>query len=213
MNKLPTECERNESIDEPVDSSISVQGRRPPDTLEKYHDTAGISNSVEIDPLPRKYARRTRLRAWQSAHQCSRAKESISCVGFRRFRSLSSDPEDQLFCEGLTNELVKAMQDRAGFRIAEIPVTDQQRLTFAGEREELKLNAVLVGKLRKTGERLRISVQLTNVSDGSVMWSEIYDRRLENAVAIQGEIARAIAQTIPICRAREHFPARSREKP
>ncbi len=196
MNKLQTEGGMNESLDEPIDVPVSVQARRPPDALEKYQDTAGIGDAIEIESLRGKYARRTRLRARDRRPRSSATKEAISCLGFRRFLSLSSDPEDELFCEGLTNELFKTMRSRAGLRIAEIPLADQEKTTVAVDGEEFKLNAVLVGKLRKTGERLRVSVQLTNVFDGSVMWSEIYECRLDNAVAIQGEIARAIAQTI-----------------
>lgn len=159
----------DEIVPEPIDLPISIQARRPPDTLGKYQDSIGKGDAVEIESLRKKYAGRTRLGQRDRRPQSSAAKEAISYVGFRRFLSLSSDPDDELFCEGLTNELVKAMRSRAGLRIAKIPVADQESTTFAGEGEKVRLNAVLVGKLRKIEERPRISVQLTNVFDGSVM--------------------------------------------
>jgi adenylate cyclase len=90
------------------------------------------------------------------------------------------------------------MRDQSGLRISEIPAADQQGMTFARLCEELTPNTVLAGKVRKTGRRLRISVQLMNMSDGSVIWSEIYERRFGNVVAIQEEIAHAIAHDVPI---------------
>lgn len=126
------------------------------------------------------------------------AGEMKSCIGLGQFSSLSSDREAQLFCEGLTKELFNAMRGMAGLQISKIPPIDEQRMTRAVMCKKLKVNAMLVGKVRKIGGRLRISVRLTSGSDGSVMWSGMYERRFENALEIQGEIARAIVHTAPI---------------
>jgi TolB-like protein len=136
-----------------------------------------------------------KLDAWQALPG---AGEMKSCIGLGQFRSLSSDCEAQLFCEGLTKELFNTMRGMMRLQISKIPPIDQQRMTPAAMCRKLNVNAVLLGKVRKIGERLRISIRLTSGSDGSVMWSGMYERRFENAPAIQGEIARAIVHAAPI---------------
>jgi TolB-like protein len=177
VNKLATETEARENdVDAHVNTVAGLQ-------VDKPAHTSGKGAPLALC--------RRRL-AWPGAG------EMKSCIGLGQFLSLSSDREAQMFCEGLSKKLFKAMRGMTGLQISKIPRIDRQRMTGAVKWKELTVNATLMGKVRKIGGRLRISVRLTSGSDGSVMWSGMYEHRFENALAIQGEIVRAIVHTVPI---------------
>ncbi len=73
--------------------------------------------------------------------------------------------------------------------------------------EELKVNAVLEGSVRKAANRLRITAQLINVADGYQLWSERYDRELEDVFAIQDEISESIVEALRVVLSPEEKPA------
>ncbi len=112
------------------------------------------------------------------------------------FASLSQDPADGLFADGITEEILNALAAIPGLRVA----GRSSVFSFKGRSEDprsvgAKLNVatILEGTLRRAGNRLRISVQLISAADGYQLWSERYDRVLEDVFAVQDEIATAIA--------------------
>ena len=115
------------------------------------------------------------------------------------FTNISAHPENEFFAEGITEEVINALTQIKGLRVA----ARTSALTFkrmhvdrriVGERFNVK--TVLKGSVRKAGSRVRITAQLINVADGYHLWSERYDRELKDIFEVQDDIARAIASRL-----------------
>ena len=115
------------------------------------------------------------------------------------FTSLSRDPEDEFFADGVTEEILNALAHIPGLRVA----GRSSSFSFKGKNEDLrsvgaKLNVatILEGTLRRSGARLRITAQLIDAADGYQLWSERYERVIEDVFAVQDEIATTIADRL-----------------
>jgi serine/threonine-protein kinase len=115
------------------------------------------------------------------------------------FRDMSPGKDQDCFCEGLTEELISALTKIRGLRVAArtsaFQFKDQDRdLRHIGET--LNVATVLDGSVRKTGNRLRITIELLNSADGYHLWSERFDRDLEDVFAVQDEIASTVVRIL-----------------
>jgi eukaryotic-like serine/threonine-protein kinase len=117
------------------------------------------------------------------------------------FVNMSADPEQEYFCDGLAEEIINALTKIKSLKV----VARTSAFAFKGIKSDIreigrKLNvsSVLEGSVRKSGSRLRITAQLINVSDGYHLWSEKYDRNLEDVFAIQDEISEAIVDILKV---------------
>jgi TolB-like protein/Flp pilus assembly protein TadD len=117
------------------------------------------------------------------------------------FRNMSSDPENEFFSDGLAEELINALTKVAGLRVA----SRTSSFAFRGKNEDvrkigeqLNVRTVLEGSVRKSGNRLRISAQLVDVADGYHVWSETYNRELQDVFSIQDEIAHSITTALKV---------------
>src|SRR4029453_19324121 len=107
--------------------------------------------------------------------------------------------DQDYFCEGMAEEIITALSVIPGLRVAARTSTFQFKGTSQDVRrigQTLGVNKVLEGSVRTAGERLRVTAQLINVDDGYRVWSERYDRQMEDVFAIQDEIARSVAQAL-----------------
>jgi serine/threonine-protein kinase len=112
------------------------------------------------------------------------------------FVNMSADPENEFFADGITEEILNALS-----QIAELHITGRtSSFSFKGKNqdlraigEQLNVRTVLEGSVRRAGKRVRITAQLVDVTDGYHLWSERYDREIEDVFAVQDEIAAAIA--------------------
>ena len=112
-----------------------------------------------------------------------------------------SGADDEYFADGVTDEILNALAQVKGLRVA----ARSSCFAFKGRREDpravgerLGVTTVLEGTLRRAGQRLRVTVQLVNVADGMQLWSERYDRELTDVFAVQDEIAAAIAKRLSV---------------
>ena len=115
------------------------------------------------------------------------------------FSNISADADQDYFCDGMAEELINALARIKGIRVASRTSAFQfkgQQIDVRQIGEQLGVKAVLEGSVRKLGNRLRITAQLINVSDGYQIWSDRYDRTLDDVFAIQDEIAAAITSNI-----------------
>lgn len=126
----------------------------------------------------------------------TRITPSIAVLPFENF---SPDKENEYFSDGLAEEIINALAKVPGFRV----VGHTSSFTFRGRKfgiheigEKLHVETLLEGSVRKAGKRLRISAQLVNVSDGYQIWSERYDRKLNDIFEIQDEISNAIVAAL-----------------
>jgi eukaryotic-like serine/threonine-protein kinase len=112
------------------------------------------------------------------------------------FADLSQTRDQQYFCEGMADEIITALSGLETLRVASRTSAvraHDKGLDISEVGRLLNTQVVLEGTVRKAGNRLRISAQLTSVEDGYQLWAQRYDRELDDVFAIQEEIARAIA--------------------
>jgi serine/threonine-protein kinase len=127
--------------------------------------------------------------------------ESRPSIAVLPFRDMSSERDQGYFCEGIAEELINALVKLEGLRVAARTSAFQFRDRDSDIKEigaQLEVKTVLEGSVRKSGDRLRITVQLINVEDGFHLWSEKYDRDLKDIFAIQDEISLAIVDKLKI---------------
>jgi len=115
------------------------------------------------------------------------------------FVNSSPDPDNEYLSDGITDELINALAKVEGLRVA----SRTSVFALKGKAQDvraigalLEASEVLEGSVRRSGENLRITVQLTSTDDGRLVWSERYDRKLHDVFAIQDEIARTIVTTL-----------------
>jgi TolB-like protein len=125
------------------------------------------------------------------------------------FLSLSSDPDNEIFADGMCEEIISSLARIKNLRV----IARTSSFSFKGKHvdlrsigEQLNVRTVLEGSVRKSGNRLRITVQLVNAADGYHLWSETYDREMKDVFAIQEEIATAIAQRLEVTLDSEQRP-------
>jgi serine/threonine-protein kinase len=117
------------------------------------------------------------------------------------FTNMSADPEQEYFCDGMAEEIINALTHIKDLRV----VARTSAFSFKGKDigikeigRKLQVDKVLEGSMRKAGNRIRITAQLINVEDGYHLWSERYDRELEDVFAIQDEITLAIVDNLKV---------------
>jgi len=150
--------------------------RDPRDRFETGADLAAAI--VQADALPR-------------------AEAPDKSIAVLPFTSTGSDLENEYFAEGITEEILNVLAQARDLRVA----GRASSFSFKGRKvelraigEQLNVRTVLEGSVRRSGKRVRITAQLINVSDGYHLWSERYDREIEDVFAVQDEIAVAIAE-------------------
>jgi TolB-like protein/class 3 adenylate cyclase/cytoskeletal protein CcmA (bactofilin family) len=115
------------------------------------------------------------------------------------FTNLSDDPEQENFSDGITEELISALAKVKGLKV----ISQTSAFFYKGKDvdlrtlgEKLNVENVLEGSVRKSGNKLRITVQLINAADDTHLWSETYDRELKDVFDIQGEISLAVVDNL-----------------
>jgi len=117
------------------------------------------------------------------------------------FVNMSSDPEQDYFSDGLYEEILNLLAKIRGLKV----IGRTSSFAFKGKNEDLSgigqslgVNTVLEGSVRKSGERVRITAQLIDVSDGAHIWTETYDRTITDIFAVQDDVAAAIIDALQI---------------
>jgi len=146
---------------------------------------------------------RAQRRAWESGAEraVTRATDAGRSIAVLPFTDLSATKDQDWFCDGIAEEILNALAPLQGLRVA----ARTSAFSFKGKTDDLrmigaKLNVttVLAGSLRRAGDRLRITVQLSDVASGFQLWSEQYDRELKDIFDVQEEIAKAIAERLRV---------------
>jgi serine/threonine protein kinase/Tfp pilus assembly protein PilF len=117
------------------------------------------------------------------------------------FTDLSPGKDQEYFSDGLTEELITSLSRIQGLRVAARTSSFQFKGQNADVREvgrKLDVGAVLEGSVRRSGDRLRVTAQLSSAKDGYQLWSDSYDRDLADVFAVQEEIARAIVSALSV---------------
>ncbi|MDD3742391.1 MAG: helix-turn-helix domain-containing protein [Lentimicrobiaceae bacterium] len=119
------------------------------------------------------------------------------------FVNMSSDPDNEYFSDGITEEIINALTKIEGLKV----IARTSSFSFKGKNEDVRnigrtlgVTSVLEGSVRKTKKRVRITAQLINTNDGTHFWSRNFDREMEDVFSLQDEISLLIAEQI-----RENF--------
>lgn len=113
--------------------------------------------------------------------------------------NMSEDPSQEHFCDGIAEDIINDLTRQPGLRV----VARTSAFAFKGKNEDMRVigrrlnvGAILEGSVRKAGDRIRVTAQLINVADGFHLWSERYDRRINDIFAIQDDIARNVVDKL-----------------
>jgi TolB-like protein/tetratricopeptide (TPR) repeat protein len=117
------------------------------------------------------------------------------------FTNMSADPEQEYFCDGMAEEIINSLTKIKDLRV----VARTSAFSFKGKNldireigKQLNVGKVLEGSVRIAGNRIRITAQLINVADGYHLWSDRYDRELEDVFAIQDDVTMAIVDNLKL---------------
>jgi adenylate cyclase len=134
----------------------------------------------------------------EGGRPASGAQASIAVMPFA---DLSAARDQEWFCDGIAEEILNALTPLKNLRVA----ARASAFSLRGKSDDLqaigeKLNVttVLGGSVRRAGDRVRITVQLSEVQSGTQLWSERYDRELKDIFDIQDEIAKAVADRLKV---------------
>ncbi|NQU08151.1 MAG: protein kinase, partial [Candidatus Abyssubacteria bacterium] len=126
-------------------------------------------------------------------------KESSPSIAVLPFVNMSADPEQEYFCDGLAEELINALTQIKDLKV----IARTSAFSFRGKEvdvrdigKKLDVGNVLEGSVRKAGNRLRITAQLVDTARGHHLWSERFDREMDDIFAIQDEITLAIVDSL-----------------
>lgn len=157
---------------------------------------------------------------WWFAHQSGKTTEQVASspsvstsraapatdqksIAVLPFVNMSADKSDEYLSDGMTEELLNVLTKVKGLRVP----GRSSSFAFKGKNEdgifrkvgeELHVNTVLEGSVRKAGDKLRITAQLIKVADGFHLWSETYDRDMKDILAVQGDVAQRVVQALQV---------------
>jgi len=129
------------------------------------------------------------------------AEESSESIAVLPFTDMSAARDQDYFCEGMAEEILNALSGVGGLRVAARTSTfrlKNEDADIARIGSTLNVSKVLEGSVRTAGDKLRVTAKLINVADGYQLWSERFDRQMEDVFEIQDEIAGHVAEALAL---------------
>ncbi len=195
--------------DDRLDSwkEIAAYLKRGARTVQRWEREEGLPvHRLRHDTLGSVYAYRSELDAWWSgrgAEARERAPDpgTAPAVAVLPFVDMSRERDQAYFCDGMAEEIINALSRQKGLRVVSRTASFRFRSPGGDPREagrRLHATALLEGSVRKSAERLRIGVQLSQADTGYHLWSAQYDRELKDIFVIQDEIARNVVYALRV---------------
>jgi adenylate cyclase len=193
--------DRTSDYDPNIDAIVRVEARRLRAKLKAYYEQEpGRNDPVLIALRPGSYVPifrllDTGLRKGQQEVR-TETKVTAACVAVLPFVNMSPDPEQDYFCDGISEEIISSLTRVAGLKVIARTSAFQFKGMSVDIREvgqRLDADLVIEGSVRKAGDQLRISAQAIQTESGHHLWSETFSRESADVFAIQEEIAQAIA--------------------
>jgi non-specific serine/threonine protein kinase len=131
----------------------------------------------------------------------SQRSKSVRSIAVLPFADMSAGKDQDYFCDGIAEEITNALTSVEGLRVASRTSAFGFKSSDADSRAiglQLGVTSLLEGSVRKAGDRVRITVQLINASDGYHLWSERYDREMPDIFEIQDEIAQRVVAALQV---------------
>jgi serine/threonine-protein kinase len=127
--------------------------------------------------------------------------EKLPSIAVLPFANLSADKENEYFSDGLAEEILNLLAKIPGLKV----IARTSSFAFRGKEQDiteiaeaLRVQNILEGSVRKSGNRIRVTAQLIQAADGTHLWSERYDRDMTDVFAIQDEIGQAISEALKV---------------
>jgi len=201
--------DKTDDFDPRINPMVRVQFGRLRRRLAEYYQHEGSNDPVRIALPGRGYRprfepnERAQLNAAQTAGTVKppdgpEVGESLT-LAVLPFANLTGDPEQALFCQGLTEELINALSVLDHVDVISRTSAFQfegQALDVRQVGRELHVEMVLEGSVRRENDETRVTAQLTAVEDGFVAWSSSFDRKVDAGIHLQEEIAGAIVESL-----------------
>lgn len=192
-----------DSYDPAFDPIVRVQMGRLRSKLRAYYKGPGGSDRVRIDIPLGSYVPAFSTHAGGSSASAE-PEPAAPSAGDQRIAvlpivNMSADPENQYFCDGLTDELINHLAQIPQLRVVARTSSFQFKDAARDIREVgrlLDVSKVVEGSVRKSGNRIRVTVQLINVADGCHLWSERYEGDLGDIFAIHEKISTAVQRSL-----------------
>jgi eukaryotic-like serine/threonine-protein kinase len=128
-------------------------------------------------------------------------RNKVQSVAVLPFVNMSANEDDEYFCDGLAEELLNALSKIDALKVA----ARTSAFSFKGKSATvsaiattLGVNSVVEGSIRRSGNRVRISVQLINAADGYQLWSQRYDREMRDIFVLQDDITLAVVEALRV---------------
>jgi adenylate cyclase len=201
--------DRTSEYDPNIDAIVRVEARRLRAKLKAYYEEGqGTVDPVLIGLRPGSYVPVFR---WLDAQPVKRREEMGAapqpgriCVAVLPFVNMSPEPEQDYFCDGISEEITNSLTRVSGLNV----IARTSAFHFKGANidirevgQRLGANLVIEGSVRKAGEQLRITAQAIQTESGHHVWSETFRRELPDVFVIQEEIAQSVADLL-----RLHMP-------
>lgn len=196
--------DRDCGYDPRTDPVVRGEARRLRTKIMEYYENEGKDDVVRIYLPKGSYAVtfQTSFNA-SPAGQVPTSMKSIQArpksIAVLPFLNVSPNPDNEYFSDGLTKEIIHALGKVNGLSVVARTSVFQYKGRAYDIRqigEQLRVQTVLEGSVRTSGERLRVTAQLVNAADGYHLWSETYDRNMVDLFAIQEELSGAIVNTL-----------------
>ena len=195
---------RSDSYDPAIDPIVRVQMGRLRSKLRSYYTAQGASDAVRIEIPVGSYVPTfgttlpERPAGAQQAPTALPASDDLR-IAVLPIVNMSPDPENQYFCDGLTEELISRLAQTPQLRVVARSSSFQFKDGGRDVREvgrHLDVSKVLEGSVRKVANRIRVTVQLINVADGCHLWSDRYEGDLTDIFAIHERISSAVQRSL-----------------
>jgi TolB-like protein/Tfp pilus assembly protein PilF len=181
--------DRETSFDPRTDPIVRVQARRLRARLVRYYDEEGRHDQLRIELPKGSYAPQFhRNSAVQPRRSLIAVLAGRNTVSVKHFTDLSPAGDLGYFCGGLSDEIINVL--------TKVPQLRVVAFANASDSESAQAATIISGSVRKSGNDLRITVQVVDTATGSYLWSETFDRNVNDVFGAQTEIARAVLEKV-----------------
>ena len=151
-----------------------------------------VSSSMEVYKM---------VMPWDATVAALSGRRDASRIAILPFANISPDPADEYFSDGMTDELIAVLSKIGGLRV----VARTSVMRFKGEKatanrigQELKVGSLIEGSVRKSKDQVRITVQLVDTESEEQLWTETYNRNLQDIFSVQSDIAQQVAKALEV---------------
>ena len=190
MTEAPKALSTHTTNVTPSAASIVMQclGKDPADRPESASAIVAALESTASTPVP-------------APPPAAKAQSAVKTIAVLPFANMSGDADNEYFSDGITDDIMSALTSVRGLRVA----ARASAFSYKGKNEDLTtigrtlgVSTVLQGSVRRAGNKVRVTAQLMDAHDGFQLWSERFDRDLDDIFAIQDEIARSIVERLEL---------------